>query len=185
MNTELLDGLMLGDGGLQSRSIISARFGHSCAKKSYLEKIAKEIPYESKIHQSLDGIKKNIFYRLTTKDYHDLKEQHIRWYGNGNKKIVPENVIISPKSIQLWYVGDGWFKKEKRSPNISVSGNTKDKQIFLMSKLKEEGINVSLYNYERDAGRFYVLRDSTQRFFDYMGKCLYEEYRYKFPEEYW
>jgi hypothetical protein len=57
-----------------------------------------------------------VFDNRTAKTYHNTKmqthrtelfeEQYQRWYPNG-KKIVPQDVALTPLSLAIWFADDG------------------------------------------------------------------------------
>lgn len=79
---------------------------------------------------------------LSSINYRFLGRMRIKWYPNGIK-IVPRDLILTPKILAYWYMGDGGIWKSKRgSVKLTLytdSFSFNDIQ-FLIFKLGELGI---------------------------------------------
>lgn len=174
IQNEMLDGLLLGDGGLQCRSRFSARYGHSDKHEEYLLYLKKLMPFKCNI-LSATSRKKYTFFRLTTLDYIELKHEFDRWYINGEKH-VPEDVHITPESIYHWYTGDGTYSARGYF-YLAANGFTKNECEYLIEKLRDIDIHAT---YQK-CGNIWIRKRSIERFFDTIGACRCKCYNYKFP----
>jgi len=117
--TELIDGLLLGDGHLEATQW-SARLtlGQTAAHLPWLQQVhgiltrsgvASTIQVHGRAGQmSVHGkrFRRRRSRALRTARYVFLKAVHARWYPNGVKR-VPQDVRLTPLSIAHWYFGDG------------------------------------------------------------------------------
>ena len=134
---EVLDGYLLSDGCIArpeaKRTIIAARLSIGQKEREFAEYIGNQFMcYNLKLRYASSFSKKyQRFYHCwegTTCNHPDLLRQRIRWYPNG-VKIVPKDCSFTPKSVLIWYLGDGCLqKKENTYPRISLStdGFTKE-----------------------------------------------------------
>lgn len=104
---EVLDGMMLADGHLES-SPTSARLTYGCKFKETLLDIKAEFP---QMHFSEPWKSKDGCYFFKSSYYRDLHTERIRWYPQGSK-IVPKDVKITPLSCYWWFVGDGYTQEK-------------------------------------------------------------------------
>ncbi|KKK81369.1 hypothetical protein LCGC14_2814130, partial [marine sediment metagenome] len=107
----------------------------------------------------------------------DFKKQRTRWYPQG-KKIVPKDVLLSPESVLIWYLGDGSVKKY--SVTLHTNGFTQECVRFLIKRLSLIGIpsKMILHNQQPE---IFISSSGSKLFFDYIGwespvRC----YDYKF-----
>ena len=130
---EVIDGILLGDGFLDNGSI---QITQKISNKEWLIYIKNELEKFS-IHSTIFDYKSNdrAYSRLYTKYYLELKEQNKRWYLN-NKKQIPNNVVITPKSVALWFCGDGSYNK-RGNLNFGVCAFSKQEVELLISKLNK------------------------------------------------
>lgn len=141
---EVLDGLLLSDASLSEKSRISARITFGFKFKKTLEDIFKELHSInfSPIWQS----KHTKCYHSKSNMYHDLLDENKRWYPV-KKKIVPKDVIITPKSCYWWFIGDGYITAE--AAYLCTDSFTEDDNNFLINRLNEKGFNPSLTSKNR------------------------------------
>ena len=78
--------------------------------------------------------------------YHDLLSENIRWYPK-KEKIVPKDILITPKSCYWWFIGDGYTSVG--AAYLCTDSFTEDDNNFLINKLNEKGFNPSLTSKNR------------------------------------
>lgn len=180
---ELIDGLLLGDGCLSKTSKDkNARYEHSCKCKEYIEFIKTEllkhgIDFSNKIYEKPNGYNTGITYQMCSRVNEFLTMQYNRWYSNG-KKIVPQDIAISPISLKHWYIGDGCLDSDKgylRQIAIAAHSFTYDEREFLVEKLSSIGIDSS----NRKNGLICIKKKSIDGFLKYIGQCPVMCYQYK------
>lgn len=177
---ECIDGFLLGDGHI-SKSSCKLEWSVKYEEFSnYLANLFKEYYITQKQYSVFDN-RTNKYYtsnRGTSRCFAFLKEQRKRWYPDG-KKIVPKDVKITPKSVMLWYLGDGCL----RGVNISLSTLcfSKEDNQFLCEKLKQIGIDAHV----NKSNNIYIKLDSVREFFKYIGinevRCY--DYKFNIPHE--
>lgn len=115
----IVDGLLLGDGRIGEKGLL--RLEQSKKRLGWLEHVAfnlstigadtRLIPIPPR-ERELEGRK--IRHKggglVYTPCYVELQEQKKRWYPEG-KKIVPEDVVLTPLSLAYWFCGDGSYDK--------------------------------------------------------------------------
>jgi predicted DNA-binding protein YlxM (UPF0122 family) len=183
--TEVINGLLLGDGHIEfqkSKHVYAAKLVYTCKHKSVLEGLAKQLQRLKprifyKTYKSKGKVRHG--YRLATNKYKFLLELRHKWYPNG-KKIVPEDLKLTPETCYWWYLGDG------------MSGNS---QIFCTHSFTIAEVDRLISMLPVHARRYMVICRKTGiksfptivigrindriDFFDYIGSCRHEVYAYK------
>lgn len=172
-----LDGLMLGDGGINNNPK-SAQYYHGDTSQEYIEWLSlklTKIGLENKIRP--DG------HLIQTKSYRELKSQYNQWYPTGHRKIrIPNRVEITPITLFNWFIGDGTYRLRKK----------RGQELFISSTGFEEGFS-RIINQIKDLGitctetqqRILILKESHEDFFDYILSSevkIPPGYKYKFPD---
>jgi Mor family transcriptional regulator len=114
---EIVDGLLLGDGCINNAGVLQVaqavrRVGwlrsimRLCADLAIAcgmtpARAPKRVAYIE--GRPVRGGASRTFYAHT---YKETKEQRLRWYPRGTKRI-PHDLAITPLSVALWYCGDG------------------------------------------------------------------------------
>jgi hypothetical protein len=169
---EILDGLLLSDGCLSEKSRISARLTFGFKFKETSEEIFKAL-------KSIDfgPIWKSEYtncYHSKSNMYHDLLSENNRWYPN-KEKIVPKDILITPKSCYWWFIGDGYTSGG--NVYLCTDSFTENDNKFLIDRLKEKGFNPSLTS--RNRIRFN--KKETTSFLEWIKpkEGIMEQYKYK------
>lgn len=177
---QFLDGLILGDGGLDSRPK-SGRYYHGDSSKEYIHWLSRrlsQIGLENRVEERLDG------YYLWTKNYRELKPQYNQWYPNGDKKTrIPDRVEITPVTLFNWFIGDGSYRQDKKNNWVLkiISTTFGEDLLRMVQQIRHSGIGCTKH---RDG--IYIRKESHQDFFDYIllsGIGIPPGYKYKFPDE--
>lgn len=173
---EILEGILLSDGCLSERTRISARLTFGFKYIEMVNSIIENLPSLNFSRPYQD--KKTKCWHSKSKMYHDLLFEHNKWYVEG-KKIIPKNIILSPKSLYWWYIGDGYISEEKvYLCTDSYTGNDVE---FLVNRLKLLGFNCKI----NTRNRIYFNKIESKLFL----KCLSENnqildvYKYKWKIE--
>lgn len=107
----ILDGLMLGDGCLfRQHEKGRVLYCQTCKHRPYLIQLMKHLeeyglscapknPY-------ISGERSTVKYHLRSRVHDKLEKEKQRWY-KGKKKIVPEDLVLTPDIVRHWYIGDG------------------------------------------------------------------------------
>ena len=214
INNDFIDGSLLGDSGLgifNKRSNICCPYLYKKNKyQDHLYWFAKHLYPEEKIElrEEIHTIKykgrviKCKCFSFRTQSSDKLKEFYKRWYPATNKykKVVPKDIILTPKVILNWFLDDGystWRHREgeicKSRDNKSYPQNTKQvilgfcsesfskrENEFLRDKLIKLGIGASVRKSNGGTGwRIFINQTSTNDFFDLIGECPVDSLKYK------
>lgn len=179
---EWINGELLGDGNLVSRSHYSARFQYSSKHQEYIEYVRDTL--NSFGIEQVGKIKKQklyyrdksyYFYGYTSRDYVELLPICRQWYPNG-KKTIPKNIILTSITLRQHYIGDGTLSKKDKSITLYTNN-------FPVEDVKQLTIQINKLGFEavrhlcNNAIR--ILVSSTKEFLNYIGKCPVECYKYK------
>lgn len=115
---EVFDGVMLSDASLKfSKKGKNAWFSMGLSGSEHMDwltfvkttLVALGVPVHDRglgLYRGFSKGKSYIGALLQSSSQPFLTKQHERWY-NGNTKIVPEDVAITPLSVANWFMGDG------------------------------------------------------------------------------
>jgi len=184
---EWINGELLGDGSLISRSPYSARVSYSSKYPEYCQYVLKTlvsfgIEQSGKITERYHKENDYYSYRYQSRDYVELLSIRNRWYPEG-KKIVPKDIKLTPLTLRQHYIGDGCLihhrkEKPKERPYIHLCtyGFLISDVEWLVNELNKLGFKATRRNFDN------VIRISTfstQDFLNYIGECPVECYKYK------
>lgn len=182
---EWLDGFMLGDGHISPGGELTWSLKYT-EFSEYLCKIFEKYNCTNRCkYQKDDRIKSGGLWTNAGQSHRhpDLKEQRKRWYPE-SIKIVPQDICFSPKTVLMWYLGDG-VKANRTGVEFCTESFTKEDCLFLINKFK--GIKIiAHYRYKKErGGRIKIKLDSIKPFLDYVGwespvECYW--YKFNFPK---
>jgi hypothetical protein len=185
---ESIDGLLLGDGSLDPKKtgyLILARATWGVAIQEFAHYLAEQITgYNPDVKDyKHKKMKLRLLWQGRTRFHPDLGNQHIRWYSSG-KKQPPDDVRITPKSVMLWYLGDGSLvcKESTVMVRLSTDGFAPERVEFLAKRLNDIGIKC----HRNGDNRIQIDARGVPAFFDFIGrKSPVECYQYKFDLPEW
>ena len=186
---EWLNGELLADGCLSSRSIHSANFAYASKYPEYIKYISNVldsfgIKQMGKINKQYYKDSDCFTYHYASLAYEELIKLKEKWYSNRHK-IVPKNIELVSLTCRQWYIGDGSLTHQKgRMPHIRLATNglfVEDTE-RLVIQLNELGFKATRRNHGNRIG---ISAFSTKDFLDYIGKCPVECYQYKWDYEKW
>lgn len=176
---EWLNGELLGDGSLSSRSSVSAYFTYSSKYLEYINYVSDALEQFGirqcgKI-QSYFGC--SLAYHYRSLSYNELFPVWMSWYMYGGKQ-VPKDIELTPLVCRQWYIGDGCLKKSGGSIGITLAtmGFPSVDNLWLVMKLKKLGFHV---NHQPAWNELYISAHSVKDFLTYIGECPVECYKYK------
>jgi lambda repressor-like predicted transcriptional regulator len=149
--SELIDGLLLGDGSISKGGRLSiTQNGH---RSPWVLKIRVQLEtFGIKCKVKTTPVKKKLInerecftkegLRLDTNRYYWLRDQRTRWYPNGIK-IVPKDINLSSVSIANWYMGDGTLCKANYTADFCTDSFTVNDVDFLIAKLANFNIHAA------------------------------------------
>lgn len=193
MRKEYIDGFLLGDGCISIDKRIKRKVARATCgleHKEFCEYLMK--PFEEyKISVSKynsEKMKQGYFWAGRTWFHPDLYKQRLRWYPEQNDKQlkqVPDDVVISPTSVMMWYLGDGsvinhnnWQSMKVR---LSTDGFKREGVQILVDKLSK----LKIWCHIDFDNRIQIKAKGIPAFFNYIGrnspvKCY--DYKFALPE---
>jgi len=120
----------------------------------------------------------------------DLKPLYKKWYPKSNdyKKVIPEDVDISPVSLLNWFMDDGTsYQRRKNSKTKQIvivlcsECFTKKNQQMIVDKInKEYGLGFKVVAYSHGTRwRIRLPQSQTSLFYEIIGPCPVPSMEYK------
>lgn len=199
---DILDGHLLGDGSV-------FKTGYDCNRNAVFVISSKHEEYLQWIIDNTQTFKvcrvtvNDIWDKRTQKFYHrcllkshshaQLTQRRELWYPQG-KKIVPSNLVITPRLLLRWYMDDGHLHSQ--GIYFNTQGFTLNDTEFLRDKLVEcLGIKVTIQIHSRSKNLyrlFIPIRGTKQgvastnnnvtKFFNIIGNCPVKCFKHKWGE---
>lgn len=175
---QLILGCVLGDGYLRKKTNAHLQITHSIKQKEYVDwkySLLKNIVITPpKAYQGNAG---RIGYRFFTRSIPELTVFYDLFYING-KKIIPDNLKLSPLSLAVWYMDDG--SKSRKSSYFNCQQFDSRSQSNLMKCLANFGIESRL-NKDKKYFRIRTLYSSTPTLSETIIPHMIKSMRYKIP----
>ena len=172
-------GCLLGDGGMRCKTNALLEINHSAKQSEYVEWKYRELEelVSTKPHKRF-GNAGRIAYRFTTRSLPVLTQIYRKFYRSG-KKIIPDNLIIHPISLAVWFMDDGC--KSYRAIYLNTQKFTITEQNKLSLLLRQQfGIKASL-NKDKQYYRLRIAVSSVGRFLEIIRPYLLPMFCYKTP----
>ena len=162
-------GCLLGDGAMRCKDNALLEINRSVKQKVYVDwkynALQRLVATPPKLRRAGSN---RIAYRFTTRSLPELTDIYKRFYINGSK-IVPDDLLIDPLSLAVWFMDDGC--KSYRAVYFNTQKFDNESQQRLRNMLKKQfGIATSL-NKDKIYYRLRVAVDSVQ-----ILKSLIEKY---------
>lgn len=197
-NQEVIYGCLLGDGGLSKWNKFSDESNPFFRKrnkfKDHIEHIANLLGLnENSIsYEYVKSSKSNTMcdvYTLKSASYKELLPIYKKWYPESNdfKKIVPNDIIITPTVLLHWFMDDGctWYRKDRKNTPIvgsfSSESFTKEENMMLIEKIKDS-TGLLLTPQKCNSGtesRISIPTSQIKAFFEVIGNCPVNSLEYK------
>ncbi|MEK6895719.1 MAG: hypothetical protein AABX48_04325 [Nanoarchaeota archaeon] len=189
LSKSFIDGLVLGDASIPKRKdgIKSRAFTQACKHEEYLYYV-KDRLFNFGITSSpilirwiKDNRCKNKGYNqnfLQTHRYRTFEEFRERWYKNG-KKIIPQDLILTPDLLLQAYLCDGNFYREIR---LCLDAFNIEDILFLKRLIKEELDIETRVVKSKDQFELAIKKSDTPKFLEYIGTCPVKCYQYKWKD---
>lgn len=169
---DVLDGILVSDGCLTSKSSISARLTLGFKYSETLNDIKEALPsiIFSKTFTSKDGKG----FHNKSKMYGDLLHENERWYINGNK-IIPFNIRINSVSCYWWFICDGY--NSNNNVYLCTDSYTKNENLWLIDRFNDLGFNCNITSKNRI--RFF--KGDSKKFLKWITPKdgIHQQYKYK------
>lgn len=173
---EAVDGFLLGDGGIHSTANSpSARLRCGVEHEEFCFYMINQFKsYMPKVRIVKDnGMNQGFIWNGSTKHHPDIQKQYLRWYPeiNGKRtKQPPCDVRITPKSVMLWYLGDGSLSVNNKTNTISIQLSTDSFLSERVEMLVEELNKINVFCHRTKGNRIRVDAKGISGFFDFIGK---------------
>jgi hypothetical protein len=182
-----LDGCLLGDGFLAKRDhnsshfqYVSSQFDHVKYVWTLFNRITtpkfKGNPAYYKVFNKRTQ-KFYVEYRFATQSNITFYELREKWYPQG-KKVVPVDLVLTPATCLLWYIGDGSLCKTAQHITLYTNGFNVEDVDFLTKKLNELDFE-SFKILDNQQYGIRIPRRKVQKFLNYIGPCVVKCYSYK------
>lgn len=194
---EVFDGSVLGDGCIQMNGYTNALFRIGLSGKPMNElvcylsnmrgSLSEIVSISENYPKVLKGVSRGKCYDycyLATRNSPLLTKEFLRWYPNG-KKVVPNDVRLSPLSLAHFFMQDG--QSCCNGPSVGVALNTQnfgiDSIAIIENKLHSLNLSsgrTTRSNIVNGSGIIItILQDSVNKFMDIVDPYVVEPYRYK------
>ncbi len=183
---DLLEGELLGDGCVVMTGSRSAVYAHTSKYEEYLIWLSKTfaglgLEQVGKIGKHWSEEYETFGYKYASKSYPELVSLRHRFYLD-RKKIVPQDLILTPIMARQWYIGDGSLHNNARGrPEMIFYTCDFDKPSidYLLEELRNKGFRVSHQLASNSIG---ISTYSTKDFLSWIGPCpaeIQDIYGYK------
>tara|TARA_Y100000310_G_scaffold345250_1_gene463117 strand:- start:1668 stop:2669 length:1002 start_codon:yes stop_codon:yes gene_type:complete len=189
---EAVDGFLLGDGNIgddKRNEIEIARAKCGVEHKEFSEYLINVFSRHNPIVCLIKdkSMKSGLRWDGRTASHPDFYKQYKRWYHKNIDgkylKQPPNDVRITPKSVMMWYLGDGSLVSENNTimVRLSTDGFDTERVEFLAKKLNSIGILC----HRNNDNRIQIKAKGIPAFFDFIGrkspvKCY--DYKFDLPE---
>lgn len=187
---EIINGALLGDGSVvKPKNGLNAYFSYLSKSEEHVRAVCTEL--EDYVSPGFYYKYEEIYDKRTNKSYSHyvfrtqtnptLTEIYNIWYKN-NIKIVPKNLVLTPLTCLIWYLGDGELHKCSTKVKGEIylctdSFSKEDIEQVLLPQLSDFSAGLS----ERGKGvyRVRIPRIKVKDFLEYIGPCPVEDYAHK------
>lgn len=173
---EIIIGNLLGDGYIR-KSKVRCTYAHVDKNKEYIEWLIKIFENSSISCHFNSTTSANGCYSFQTNSYQCLNDYHDRFYQD--KRIVPSDILLTPIVLRQWFISDG---NTHKTSGLSIAKSPYNK--ILMLQLQNIIGERCSYHFDkrRGCGKYYIPKRYKPKFFDYIGECPVECYKYKWRE---
>lgn len=175
---ELLDGILMSDGNLTIPGQCHyPRYQQTCKEPTFLQWVNSWLPTESRVSGPHPAGRYK-YWLLSTRTSVIYAPFYAHWYPNG-KKVLPEDLEISPELLLTEYLGDGFLladiQKKVQHVEFGTYGFEEKAVINLLPKLKQQDLE-----FRRLPNNALYLRGSqVKSFLEYIGPCPVPSLFYK------
>jgi hypothetical protein len=175
----IIFGCLLGDGTMRCKTNALLEINHSIKQSEYVEWKYKELEnlVSTRPHKRF-GNAGRIAYRFTTKSLPELTEIYKQFYQQG-RKIIPDNLIIHPLSLAVWFMDDGC--KSYRTIYLNTQKFDVTEQKKLAELLNEQFDIKATLNKDKKYYRLRIAVNSVRILLEAIKPYLLPMFCYKTP----
>jgi len=179
MQRSIIIGSLLGDGTMRCRANALLEVNHCLAQKVYVDwkyqQLATLVLTPPKARKS-NGTR--VAYRFTTRSLPELTPYY-RWFYQGGHKVIPNDLLLDPLSLAVWFMDDGC--KSYKALYLNTQQFDFESQMRLVQILdKQWNIKVTL-NRDKQYLRLRVAVSSVSDFKEIVKPYILTFFEYKFP----
>jgi len=175
---EMLDGELLGDGSIVPSGLRTAVYGHGSKHRQYVVWLAEEFAKHGLMQSGsirrtvnyLGGNHSSITYVYRSRSYPELMVFRRRFYPQG-KKIVPEDLVLTPIVVRQWYLGDGQIHgppRQRASITLHTCAFDAASIDILLKGLLDLGLKTT---HQPVHNALHISAHSTRDCLNYIGPC--------------
>lgn len=173
-------GSLLGDGYMCCKTHAYLKVGHSFKQKEYVDWkysfLSSLVITKPKMYK---GNGSRFGYRFCTRSLSVLTPYYMCFYGNNSKKSIPNQLVLTPLSLAVWYMDDG--AKNRKSAYLNTQQFSYNDQIRLLKMLRNQFNLEGSLNRDKHYFRIRLFQESSQELkriiYDYIPDCM----KYKLP----
>ena len=173
----ILIGVLLGDGAMRKKTHALLEINHSFKQKEYVDwlyqKFQNFVGTKPKMRKS-NGTR--IAYRFTTKSIPVLTTFYDKFFKQKHK-IIPDDLILTPLTLAVWYMDDG----SRCDEDIYLNSQqfTKEEQEKLVGMLYTQYAIQASLNKDKQYLRIRVRKESVKRMMNMITSYVIPTMRYK------
>ena len=184
---EIIIGKLLGDGCLETNGLYPRlKIDQTRAQKEYVFWLYRKFPLlvgrkPFKIKFFDKRMNKSYYHwRFSTKSLPVFKHWQKLFY-KGKTKIIPKNIsnLLTPLSLAVWYMDDGYRRKDCRGVYLCTSAYTIPEQKLLQETLLRVFSLKSRLHYAAGYVKIYIPADCTESFCKIINKYIIPSFSYK------
>lgn len=190
MEKEHIDGFLLGDGGVGVDGRMKskkARYRCSVEHEEFCNYLISFFGGSAKKYNH-KKMKQGYVWHGASKYTEEAYEQYLRWYPevDGRRwKQVPNDVVISPISVMMWYLGDGSLVHPKDDSSVMLRLSTDGFHHSGVELLVEKLNHIGILCHRNNDNRIMVNARGIPAFFNFIGRespvaCY--NYKFNLPE---
>lgn len=166
-------GTLLGDGCLEKNGIhVRLKIDHGATQKEYVEwkfhelkSVATGLPKQIDFFDRRTS-KIYIHWRFATQSRSEFDSFWSSFYNSG-RKVIPNNIVEllnSPLALAVWYMDDGYRRKDCKALHLNTQGYTENEQILLQKCLLENfGVETKIHR-ARKYTKLYIPSKEANKF---------------------
>ncbi len=183
---EIIIGTLLGDGHLEKNGRYTRlRIDHYNKHKEYIFWLAKELtPFSltPRIISEIDKRNGKVYTRwhFSTKSL-PLFDEFQKLFYVGKRKIIPTNFgeLITPLSLAIWYMDDGFIRKDSKGFYLCTSSYTQEEHILLTKALHKRFDLLTRIHHQRQYCRTFIPSASADKFNALVKPYILQDFDYK------
>lgn len=187
---EVINGELLGDGSICAQKR-SGRFIFNNSNKDYVNylfnefkkentKLVTEVKTSTYFHKNWK--KEYTIHSFTTCNTIQFKALKEKWYPE-NKKIIPNNLKITPKLLLHWYMGDGTIGKAKGRIELCTDCFKLEDVENISNKINKKLNICSVVRVYKERPRIIISREDAFKFLEFISPPPFESIAYKWKSK--